>query len=51
MTLIMSKLKEVYIDLLGPHNLPSYLESIYVAILIYKQIRKTKILYLNAKDN
>lgn len=35
-TLITSKLKEVHVDLWGPHNPPSQSESVYTVILICK---------------
>lgn len=50
MTPTDKKLKEVYINLQGLYNLPSLLGSTYMAILIYKKMRKIWLLYLRSKD-
>lgn len=49
-TITEKKLKKVYVDLWGPHNLPSLLGSTYIVILVCKKTRKTWVLYLRSKD-
>ena len=50
MTLASEKLKKVYADLWGPHNLPFWSGNVYAAIFICKNAQKTWILYNCTKD-
>lgn len=51
MTLTTNKLKEVHIDLWGPHNPSSQFESGYATIFMCEHIWKMWTLYLQVKDN
>lgn len=50
MTPINKKLKEIYVDLWGPHNPPSLSDSSYAVIFLCEKSRKTRVLYLRSKD-
>lgn len=51
MTVITNKLKEIHVDLWGPHDPPSQLKSTYKAILMCEHTRKAWTPYLKGKDD
>lgn len=50
MTEVNKKLKEVHVDLWGPHYPPSLSGKMYAAILLDAKMRKSWVMYLRSKD-